>query len=312
MNLTKIVTTALCVALAFTVSTPVAAQSQEPEPTYTDFVLPLLPWRGVYYEAGRGGTGLTLDVDAKGTLFAVFYTYDAAGDQVYYMIQGNYVPNDEKTRHETGVIGHMDNPTIYRSANGECVGAECTYHEPDNAIADLNASFVWTTPQRVHITIGGQSWEMRGGHLAVPNTELIQGQWSYTITGDVSDVSDVTEVVTHQGLATTTNCDWEVASFEGQLVPATATICQLFVEGAAGPLLEDINTLSLMFLWYDPMSGVAGLFVGNESNGVWVQSPLSKLYVVGPHTLRGRFESWDSVKGEVILSRIYGNASPQL
>lgn len=322
MNLIKMVTTAMCLALAFA-SLPATAQS-EPEPFYTDLVLPLLPWRGVYYDAGQGGTGLTLEVDGNNFVFAVFYTYDPAGNQTYYMIQGEYVPTSEETRHDTGVIGRMDNPSMYTSANGECVGVGCTYHAPDNTVVNIHASFVWTTPQRVHITMDGQSWDMQGGQLTVTNTALIEGQWSWVRVFDNHSTPAAGDRITRQGLITTTNCDWTAAYFtmpvegdadyeEDQLaLPDDARICQLVVEGAAGtPLTGDADSGVTLFLWHAPLSGETGIFWAKERFGKWEQiREVTSLYVVGPNTLRGRTESAVRVSGETILSRIYPGATP--
>lgn len=324
MNFTKTASTLFALALALVLSIPVAPQAHAADPFYTDQVVPLLPWRGVYYEPGRGGTGLTLDVDSNGFLFAAFYTYDAAGNQVYYLIEGAYQPTSEEIRQDTGVIGTMENPTIYTSTGGECVGAGCSYRAPTRTAANLNASFVWTTPQRLHMTIGGQSWDLIGGHFTVANTNLIQGQWSVAATFEVLDTPTTGDMGVIQSVVTTTDCGrWSASDFpvpaegdpdytENQLVlPSDAEICELRLD--SGALRSHYNSVSV-FLWISSAEGTAGMFYSRQVFSQWEPvTKLKTLYVDGQNTLRGRnvFRSGD-VMGDVTMSRIVRGAVPYI
>ena len=69
------ITAALCLGVALLGGSATPAKAA----FYATKTLPILPYRGMYYVLGHGGTGLTVDLDENGFVFAVFYAYGADG-----------------------------------------------------------------------------------------------------------------------------------------------------------------------------------------------------------------------------------------
>lgn len=139
-----------------------------------------LPYRGMYYEVGHGGTGLTLDVDGTGFVFAQFYAYDADGSQRYYLIEGRYVPERADRHFRTGQpIGTLD-AQAYVTANGQCVHVGCSYRNPDRMAPTqpVAVHIEWHEPRRARVQIGAQSWEMEAGRLTESREQMAEGQWA--------------------------------------------------------------------------------------------------------------------------------------
>lgn len=136
-----------------------------------------LPYRGMYYTAGHGGTGLDLDMDASGYVFATFYTYDDTGAPTFYMLEGQYVQNSFADYTATGVMGHFE-ASPYVSSGGECVGDGCVYHAPTRTPTDLQASMVWSGARQATLTIGTQTWHIHAGQYTVKDEDALVGTWS--------------------------------------------------------------------------------------------------------------------------------------
>lgn len=65
----------------------------------------ILPAKGNYFVPGHGGTGINIDVDRNGYVFAIFYGYDPSGSADYFLMQGQYQPAADPTQ---GTIGSFD------------------------------------------------------------------------------------------------------------------------------------------------------------------------------------------------------------
>jgi hypothetical protein len=177
MNALKVLISANAACLMAMLFAPASAQTYGP--IYTERTLPIFPYRGMYYEAGRGGTGLTLDVDNNGVIFAVFYTYTPEGKPYYYLMQGNYQPRTDKDRLASGILGTFD-ATPYISEGGECVGEGCVYKSPTRTGTNLHARIVWISPRVATLTIGSQSWHLRAALYSISDADDIEGQWFFS------------------------------------------------------------------------------------------------------------------------------------
>lgn len=173
-TLARILTNTVLAVASCALAQSAAAQP----PVYTQTAQPILPYRGMYYEPGHGGTGLTLDIDKKGYIFAVFYTYTEDGNPTYYLMEGRYIANSDKDRIRTGVLGSFE-ATPYVSAGGECLGTGCTYKSPTRTATNYAAQIEWTAPRTATLTIGTQTWHIRGGQYTISDADLIEGQWFF-------------------------------------------------------------------------------------------------------------------------------------
>jgi hypothetical protein len=182
MNTFKLLMAASAACLLTMISAPASAQLG---PTYTTETLAIFPYRGMYYEAGRGGTGLTLDVDNEGNIFAVFYTYTPDGQPYFYLMQGKYKFQSDPSRIATGILGTFE-ATPYISEGGECVGDGCVYKSPARTATDLHAKIVWTSPRVATLTIGSQTWHLRAALYSISDADDIEGQWFFSAVVDYS------------------------------------------------------------------------------------------------------------------------------
>ena len=150
-----------------------------------DGQVPILPDRGMYYTHGHGGTGLNIDVDPNGYIFASFYTYDHDGRPTFYLMEGQFQPASDIVAESSEVyrdqIGSFD-ATLYTSRNGECLGADCIYKNPDRALTDHKAHIVWITQRHARLTIDSQSWDLWAGEYTNADTDKIVGTWTTTLT----------------------------------------------------------------------------------------------------------------------------------
>ena len=151
--------------------------AQSASPAYSPYVLPIFPYRGMYYEPGHGGTGLTVDIDNKGYVFAVLYAYTPDGQPYFYLMEGQYRQRTDRERLQSGILGSFE-ATPYISEHGQCVGEGCDYKSPQRTATDLHAEIVWTTPRTATLTIGGQVWQLRAGEYTVSDADAMVGQWS--------------------------------------------------------------------------------------------------------------------------------------
>ncbi|MGB8714907.1 MAG: hypothetical protein WCD66_00930 [Rhodanobacteraceae bacterium] len=146
---------------------------------------PILPDRGMYYTPEHGGTGINLDVDPNGYIFATFYTYDADGRPTFYLMEGPFQPASDITadadRFHRNQIGSFD-ATLYTSRNGECLGADCVYRNPDRTLTGHKAHMVWITQRHARLSIDTQSWDLRAGQYTSADTDKIAGTWAATLT----------------------------------------------------------------------------------------------------------------------------------
>ncbi|MDN5924297.1 MAG: hypothetical protein L0H70_04790 [Xanthomonadales bacterium] len=314
-TIVRLIGSLAAVLLLAATATPSYAENNNPG-FYNQHVLPILPYRGMYYEVGHGGTGLSLDVEANGYTFGIFYTYDAdgSGHPTYLMIEGQYQQAKDKDRLQSGILGTLD-ATPYKTANGECIGAGCTYHNPDRTATNLHVHLEWTAPRRVTVTIGDQSWHMQGGQYTVADTDLLVGQWNWgdSTAGGVLATNAVhpVEVLTVKH-STLTPSDFPVVTSSDDayrdgdvVVPANA-----FIYDATGVGITSygIKVSQLLYLWYDADTGVGMLFNSTNKNGVHgVPRRIGDFYIAGPQLLRGRSMNGtnEAVFGDITLTRVY-------
>lgn len=171
----------LLLALAVLLVAALPARAEEP----VRWQVPILPDRGMYYTPGHGGTGINIDVDPNGFIFATFFTYDHDGNPFYYLMEGQFQPAsdivDGSGREYPNMIGSFD-ATLYTSKNGECLGTDCVYKNPDRALTEREAHMVWITQRHAKLTIGTQSWDLRAGQYTSTDTDKIVGTWSTTLS----------------------------------------------------------------------------------------------------------------------------------
>jgi hypothetical protein len=145
---------------------------------FTPAELPIFPYRGMYYEAGRAGTGLSLDIDNKGFIFAMFYAYTPDGQPDFYIMTGNYAPRTDEERLGSGILGTFE-ATPLVAAGGECVGAGCAYKPHTETPTDLHAKIVWTAPRVATLTIDSQTWHLRAAQYLISDADALEGQWFF-------------------------------------------------------------------------------------------------------------------------------------
>lgn len=248
-----------------------------------------LPYRGMYYVHGQGGTGLTVDVDKNGFVFAVFYAYDKDGKSTYYLMQGTYEPNAPDDVIDTGVIGTM-NADVYLTSDGQCVGADCPYKSPAPSATGLTATITWTSPRQAHLEIGTQSWDVLGGVYTVSDDDFLQGDWVDVVTvyapGEVNGLT-VTSGFTIQKT--------DLGAWSFKRCPATS---KYYTADSYTTLPDDAVIYSIgkvqghgQFLYRSESTGRSGYF---RSNGKCIgtgtyQPPLSissPIMITGPDSFR--------------------------
>lgn len=138
---------------------------------------PILPDSAMYYELGRGGTGLNVDVDPNGYIFATFYTYDQEGNPIFYAMQGYFQPSDDVSYS----LGTFD-AALYLSRDGECLGDGCDYQSPGRIPTDLEAHIEWESARQANLTIGTQSWDLQAAQYTVAEVDMVAGTWAATFT----------------------------------------------------------------------------------------------------------------------------------
>lgn len=131
----------------------------------------------MYYELGRGGTGLNVDVDPNGYIFATFYTYDQEGNPIFYAMQGYFQPSDDVNYS----LGTFD-AALYLSRDGECLGDGCDYQSPGRIPTDLEAHIVWASARHATLTIGTQSWDLQAAQYTITDADMLAGTWAVTFT----------------------------------------------------------------------------------------------------------------------------------
>lgn len=144
---------------------------------------PLLPDDGTYWDRDQPGTGLTVDVDPNGYIFATLFVYDRAGNPVFYNMEGFFEPAADISE---GAIGSFE-AELYASHGGECLGSDCSYASPERSMTGMHAHITWTTARHASLSIGGamwgdQTWDLRAGEYTVADKDLIAGTWSATFT----------------------------------------------------------------------------------------------------------------------------------
>lgn len=270
----------------------------------SDHFAPILPYRGIYYTPGHGGTGLTLDVDVNGYVFAVFYTYDKAGQPYYYLMEGKFKASTPQEVVDTGVLGTLDAPA-YISENGECVGTGCTYHSPDRSDAHLPAHLIWTAPRKLHLTLGDQSWDIHGGQYTISDADLLEGTWATTAT----IMSGGLYLSPPQPLARVSRSTKTAANFPTLKLAPNAVIYDLTIlnyVGAPQPASRD------SFLASDPRTGALVGFYVDPAYGGGLADPVitSKEFLSGPQTVRGYFTDGGTVIGEAVRLRLRAGDAP--
>lgn len=307
---------------------------------------PSLPSSGVYYEIGRGGTGLTIDFDKTGYAFAIFYSYTESGAPAYYLMQGTYVPSTESERYATGVIGRFS-AEPYISINGECVGEGCTYKEPERVMTGLSASIVWTTAHRANMSIGEQTWNLQTGGFVIPDDDLLVGTWSMVVTGQFT--IDVPHPLAASGVVQIEKTpDITADMFEskhGAKIPVPGSVIYELscVSGSAADDVEGNSTyqtcdavLGLLraefdtnrdgkpgpsvwplrtFMFYEPESGRAGLITAQDVVGTMIVGNILPTNGYIGNYWTGSTYSDLSVDADVIRGRAYSEwqvGTPQL
>lgn len=265
----------------------VVAPSRASSPLEVTGVAPGLmeiqPYRGVYYERGRGGTGMFLDISPRGDLFISFYASTEDGDPTYYLMQGMFHPSSEEVRSETGVIG-LSEPALYQSSGGECIeGADCPYREPTRAAVNLPVRLVWTTPRHATLTIGSKTFDMRAAEFAFEdggdlNGSVWAGAWGMGHPAAGASMNDGLAVIRLR------RAPFEISDLivadgasAGSVVPPSTAIPYLLEctgpQGAEGcyAFFQRMYSLDagfgfnwrdssrLAMLWYDPVSHTMGL-----------------------------------------------------
>lgn len=259
-------------------------------------IVKLLPYRGMYYTAGHGGTGLTVDVDKNGYVFAVFYTYDKDGNPYYYLMEGMYKAKSEDDRQKSGLIGTLD-ATAYISENGECVGSGCTYKSPERSLTNIHAHLEWSSPRNLHLELGDQSWDIQGGQYTISDGDNLLGTWAVNSWGTDSAnskpyyraiVCNISKAsVRFQPSDFPTRYDDKGNLVAGVVVPEDADLYRMKCDAAA---LDDT------FVWHQASTGRTGLFSANLGFGDAPPTSAddvfgyATLYADGPNTIRARLD----------------------
>lgn len=240
---------------------------------------PILPDQGAYYTEGHGGTGLQVDVDPNGYVFAAFFAYNKDGSPTFYMLEGYYQPSSESKRVATGVIGRLD-ATPYISAGGECLGPDCVYKAPTRTATGLDASMVWTTPRQATLTIGSQTWAVQAGQYRVADASLLAGTWNLIVSRNTRH--DGTAVVADAVVTVAKAAGVTAASFTsegGAMTPPAGSLIYTVVptvnpRRSTHPITHasanGVRTFQYLsdltdhpdvgyYLYYDPATGQAGL-----------------------------------------------------
>lgn len=245
----------------------------------------VLPYRGMYFEHGHGGTGLTVDVDKNGYVFAVFYAYDKEGSPYYYLMEGFYEPSDPDTMIHTGVIGTLDTGA-YVSEKGQCVGDGCTYRSPDRSDAHLPVHLTWTDPRKVHVQLGSQSWDITAEPYSMTVGDFISDDWirlrtNYDPLSDefFTETSSIRVIKTAMKVSDFGTCvDRDVGEASNFFaLPSDAVIYSY---------ANDYNYKS--FLFTSSSSGTSGYFSVESCRGGYGKpaSPGMGLMITGPNSFR--------------------------
>ena len=267
--------------------TPSHAQS----PVYTPTALPIFPYRGMYYEPGHGGTGLTVDIDNNGYIFAVFYTYTPAGQPTFLLMEGKYQPKSEAQRISTGLLGTFE-ATPYISENGECVGPGCTYKSPTRTATNLSAKIEWTASRTATLTIDGQTWHLKAGQYSISDADALLGQWFFngvwsTPGSEPRAPWGALVISKHTGNLTAANFS---------RLPFISPDALVYdVTWKRIPLFNFVDAGDHFYALYNPQTGridiVQGYFLGNNNLSSISIMPFAVLYLDGPQMMRGRHES---------------------
>jgi hypothetical protein len=270
----------------------------------------IAPYRGTYYDPHQAGTGIQVDIGANGNAFVTYYSYTAAGQPDWYILQAVYQPSDEVTRWTTGVIGTMTGP-FYQAFNGQCLG--CPYTPTGGAVVSaFTPTLTWVNSREVKMTVGSQHWDFIAPNFDTGSDgDYLAGAWATTITfayavdvtndglqrrnsyaaplllkpadfpvvvaagseNETNFVASAKAFVPSCGLAST-------VGFGGPQQPGFDTLCKFFMNlvpsGTTGS--GDIfNTAARLIFWYDQASNQFGLDVAILQN-----TPVGTAYVIGP------------------------------
>lgn len=277
---------------------------------------PVYPHAGIYYDAQRSGTGLTLGVSPDQRIFAAFYTYDEAGNPFYYLIQGKYVAEtDALTLIDHGPIGQLTDAVVYYSTDGECVGAGCVYKTPERHKVPIDVSMVWLTPTQVELSLGDQSWSMQTLMLPLSLEDYLEREWTIGTaaypgpdgvagTPDESPVFGFPAQAYEFQLTQSSPADFNDCSYPG-LSSDVPMDSQLYV-------LRHGANLYGVYLYYSPGSQRTGIFnvtgcgsAGSNSTPGWHSS---RVFILGP--IRFRVLSYDVIKGQPLVRDIRYTVKP--
>lgn len=300
---------------------PAAAQYTGTWPPQVD---PVLPYRGTYYEIGHGGTGMTVDVDRNGVVFAVFYTFDAEGQPFYYNILGQYEAETNGLALAHGaVIGTLEGD-VYYGTGGECIGAGCTYQAPTAHPTDIHAQLTWLSPTQVEVTIGEQTWSMTGGRITVDFENFLEGQWYINYarywgpTGNAfSDGRLPDPSLAFYSALAIERVAVTPASFTGQdcsqrdystLLAPVPPEARLYAVYSVGYFVPD------NMIYHDPATGVTGMFAPDICADYDTETitgygrmlfPSSRIFILGP----GRFRVLMDLSAEYTENNVNGNGT---
>lgn len=287
-------------ALAVAAGAPVAAAHPGES---LDHQIRILPYRGMYHEVGHGGTGLSLDVDANGEIFAQFYAYDDAGAQRYYLIQGDFVGNDVHEIMRTGITGTYAGGA-YLTRDGQCTSAECAWRRPElwapgNKLVPVHIT--WRGPRHAEVTIDARTFHMKAGVHSVSEADLLLGNWLGTVLISIWPETPMTGslLATQWTIERTTlrrkqfsGCggddfyDWK--SFELADVPEDAVIYRL-AHSDNGRLREAFFGQP-MYLFHAPDEDRWGAFLTIECPDAGHYSEpayATRIFVTGPNEIVG-------------------------
>ncbi|HEX6834751.1 MAG TPA: hypothetical protein VF132_14530 [Rudaea sp.] len=273
----------------------------------------LLPARAIYYDVGKPGTGVAVDVGRDGDVFLAYFGYDELGAPTWYSLQSRWAPNTEAQRIATGRIGALAGPLL-AAHGGQCI--TCDFTGKPTVAPALSATAQWSTPRHLDLTIGDESWSMDAVAFGPDDAHLLTGTWSLTIGwngGDTGNIAARTQILTlAEGVAFDTLPIPTYVVRDPAADPAIALPPPGSIDFAAssagtcapGPVREDnygaaftdllgaLQTSSAFagypdaavfpapLFWYDPASRRGGLDIATRAMGVDTVS-----YALGPNSV---------------------------
>jgi hypothetical protein len=136
----------------------------------------IYPNEGAWWNPAEPGTGWVLEVDEiTGFLFLTWYTYEADGDPIYYLLQGPLQMRPERDRVRGAPWATLSGPlSVVRG--GQAPGQP--HRPPQVADAGLgNAEVRFFDARRGEFRLGGRVTPIRVFTTATPEVDLLAGTW---------------------------------------------------------------------------------------------------------------------------------------